>query len=168
MQLQFICSNGITPGGPNISLRHPDPNTLADTLRDGNCLFRAFSFLITGSESQHREVRSAILNHMLQNNDLFLLGNYVGVSDNHNSIAQYISTTGMNIGAWGTTVEILALSHLLRTRILSYTIPACTWQLHVPSHTDPSLSRFETDSDMAMFLYHTGNHFKVVRSIIRD
>ena len=33
-------------------------------MADGNCLFRALSYVITGSEDDHMAIRVAILNHM--------------------------------------------------------------------------------------------------------
>ena len=38
--------------------------TLRNTYGDGNCLFRAFSYIITGSENQHLEVRDALLSYI--------------------------------------------------------------------------------------------------------
>ena len=73
--LQFVISNRlIRPGGPNVDLR--PPNHINRIRGDGNCLFRSFSYIITGSEEQHMAVRIAILNHMI---DIahFLLGHYI-------------------------------------------------------------------------------------------
>ena len=92
---------------------------------------------------------------------------YVGIYPCYNSVDEYINDTQMNRnGAWGGSVEMFALAHLLDVRVISYSRENATWQLHAPSHVDPSLGIYESDSDAAMFLYHTGNHFKVVRSII--
>ena len=57
MGLQFHAKTRIRVGGPNISLTRPDMRTVKRIEGDGNCLFRAFSYLITGSESQHMAVR---------------------------------------------------------------------------------------------------------------
>ena len=57
----FQCQSG----GTNIVLTRPDMTTLRNTYGDGNCLFRAFSYIITGSENQHLEVRDALLSYML-------------------------------------------------------------------------------------------------------
>ena len=167
MGLRFIRVNGVSPGGPNVTLRHPNSSTLANTVGDGNCLFRAFSYIITGSQTQYNEIRTAVVTHMQLNSDLFMSSGYVGINVNHNSVDEYINDTQMDTdGAWGSAVEMFTLAHLLSTRIISYSRENGTWQLHSPSHVDPSLRIYESDSDCAMFLYHTGNHFKVVRSII--
>ena len=167
MGLRFMRVNNVSPGGPDIALRHPNISTLTNTLGDGNCLFRAFSYVITGTQTQHDEIRTAIITHMQLNSDLFMSSGYVGINVNYNSVDDYINDTRMDTdGAWGSSVEMFALAHLLSTRIISYSRESTMWQLHAPSHVDPSLRIYETDSDCAMFLYHTGNHFKVIRSII--
>ena len=55
--VQFVISNR-TPRGPNVDLR--PPNHIKRIKGDGNCLFRSFSYIITGSEEQHMAVRIAI------------------------------------------------------------------------------------------------------------
>ena len=49
--LRFIKSNGCTGGGTDVPLRAP--RSMHRIQGDGNCLFRAFSYAITGSERQH-------------------------------------------------------------------------------------------------------------------
>ena len=66
----------IRAGGPNISLTRSDMRTVKRIEGDGNCPFRAFSYLITGSESQHMAVR---LNHMINIAHL-ILDHHVPVS----------------------------------------------------------------------------------------
>ena len=101
------------------------------------------------------------------NSDFLVSTNSVGINVNHNSVDEYVNDTQMDIdGAWGSSVEMFALAYLLNTRIILYSRGSHTWQLHSPSRVDPSLWFYESDSDCALFLYHTGNHFKVVPSII--
>jgi hypothetical protein len=40
------------------------PHRVKHIVGDGNCLFRSFSYLITGTERQRAQVRAAILNHL--------------------------------------------------------------------------------------------------------
>ena len=54
MGLQFHARRRIRAGGP---LTRPNMRTVKHIEGDGNCLFRAFSYLITGSESQYMAVR---------------------------------------------------------------------------------------------------------------
>ena len=102
---------------------------------DGNCLFRAFSYIITGSESQHMAVRLAILSHMKMDQD----------------------------SAWGTDIEMLTLAHLLNTSILSYSVQHGSWQRYSPYHVDRSL--VDDFQQMSMYIVHDYNHFNVVCSI---
>uniref|UniRef100_A0A1X7TMU6 OTU domain-containing protein n=1 Tax=Amphimedon queenslandica TaxID=400682 RepID=A0A1X7TMU6_AMPQE len=51
----------ILPGSPTTPLSDERvPNSTLDVPGDGNCLFYALSYLITGSISQHCELRKAI------------------------------------------------------------------------------------------------------------
>ena len=52
-------------GGPNVVLKRPNLRTLVKARGDGNCLFRCFSYILTGSQDQHFAVRMAIVAHML-------------------------------------------------------------------------------------------------------
>ena len=54
--------------GPNVQLS--PPNTFKAICGDGNCLFQALSFIITGSEDQHLSMRSTIVQHMREIGDM--------------------------------------------------------------------------------------------------
>ena len=54
MGLEFVAGNGLNHGGPHVILKRP--RTVKSILGDGNCLFRCFSYIITGSEEQYRRV----------------------------------------------------------------------------------------------------------------
>ena len=78
---------------------------------DGNCLFRAFSYILTESEDQHLAVRYAALEHMINNAQYFLGHHLTG----HNSVQSYIASTGMDRdGTWGTDIEMLSLADLFQ------------------------------------------------------
>ena len=64
---------------------------------DGNCLFRSFSYLITGMQQYHYDVHSAIFAHM------FVI----------ESTEQYLQATRMNKpgGVWATDIEIYTFVH---------------------------------------------------------
>ena len=100
-------------GGPDCPLTNPNFKTVRRVFSDGNCLFRSFSMIITGSQEGHLAVRIAILRHMQSIAHLLL-----GVHVTQNSIAEYVQDTHMDMdGAWGTEVETLTLAHLLQTNI---------------------------------------------------
>ena len=60
--VNFVTKCDLGEGGPNVPLTHPRRCRLIKG--DGNCLFRSFSYLITGTEQQHAQVRQAIVNHL--------------------------------------------------------------------------------------------------------
>ena len=129
---------------------------------DGNCLFRSFSMVITGSQEGHLVVRMAILNHMQKIAGL-LLGGHV----TQNSIAEYIQETHMDMdGAWGTDVETLTLAHLLQTNIYVFDTSLDHWLLFSPYHLDHTLP--VNSSAKSMYLVHFPQHFEVVSSVTRE
>ena len=60
LNLRFIQPFERESGGPDVILTLPDTCCLRRIRGDGNCLFRAMSFIITGSESQHFEICTLI------------------------------------------------------------------------------------------------------------
>ena len=62
-ELPYHGPNGVTPGGPDVRLT--PPLTFKYIRGDGNCLFRCFSHIITGSQEHHLRIRQAIVHHML-------------------------------------------------------------------------------------------------------
>ena len=81
---------------------------------DGNCLFRAFSYVITGSEPQHSGIRYLIVEHLSSlvgtESETKLLN--TTISD-YNSIDDYISRTCMDQdGKWGTNGSACSLAKL--------------------------------------------------------
>ena len=127
---------------------------------DGNCLFRSFAYIITGSEDQHMAVRTAILQHMIDVGH-FILGHHVL---NYSSIQDYIADTNMDReSAWGTDIEMLTLPHLLQTPILSYNTQDRQWSKYAAHDLDRTLNNNVTQ--MSMYLLHRYNHFEVVCSV---
>ena len=108
--------NRVTPGSPDTPLTAPDMHRLRDTKADGNCLFRAFSVLLTSTEHAHRNVRLAIVQNLLDNEQLFIHNAALDCSD-HNSMEDYIVAYQMRSCGWGGTTEIFALAHMLGRRV---------------------------------------------------
>ena len=63
--IRFVCSTGFQSGSPDTVLTRPDLRSLRNVGADGNCYFHALSYIITGSETQHMEIREGILSYML-------------------------------------------------------------------------------------------------------
>ena len=64
----FVCS----PGGNDIILPRPNLCRLGTIEGDGNCIFCAFSYIITGSEGQHHKIQRLIVSHMLYISNLLI------------------------------------------------------------------------------------------------
>ena len=147
------------PGSPDTPLTAPDMHRLRDTKADGNCLFRAFSVLLTGTEYAHRKVRLAIVK--TTNNCLFTI---FDCSD-HSSMEDYIVAYQMRSCGWGGTTEIFALAHMLGRRV--YNSVEClvsrSWNENCPTLIDRSLD--SPSRKEALYIYHTGDHYKVVMSV---
>ena len=108
MGLEFVRRCDLGEGGLNVPLTRP--RRVKSILGDGNCLFRSFSYLITGTEQQHIQVREVILNHLCRIQHWML--NHI--STEYSSAIEYIRGTNMDRnGTWGSDIEILTLAHML-------------------------------------------------------
>ena len=76
------------------------PATLHNILGDGNCLFRALSYVITGRQVYHTVVRYKILDHMSSIENQLL-------PHMNMSLSNYIQLSGM--GREGLTLKFLLL-----------------------------------------------------------
>lgn len=158
--LNFVRSNGIVPGGPDVRLEAP--GEIRHIGADGNCLFRSFSFIITGSEEQHMPVRRAILQHMERIWHLLISGH---INPNLSSVASYTAATHMDIdGTWGTDKEIMTMAHLLHTSIHIYSVQHSVWQRFTPRDLDRALP-VSPINQMGMYIKHMYIHYEVVRSV---
>ena len=98
-----------------VHLHRPDLTTVVRIVGDGNCLFRCFSYIITGSQDEHFEICTAIVSHMrhiapyLEDAQCLEMGS---------SIEEYISNTSIDeVNSWATTNEMSVLAHLLKCNI---------------------------------------------------
>ena len=92
--LQYTTQTRVRAEGPTVPLTRPDMHSVRRIQGDGNCLFRAFSYILTRSEEQHLAVRHAVLDHMI-NNAQFFLGHHL---TGYNSVQSYIVWTKMAPG----------------------------------------------------------------------
>ena len=118
--LQFVCDNGYVPGGSAISLTYP--RTVQRIQGDGNCLYRALVYAITGSESQHYRLRCLIVEHLRSltgtEQELRLHGSLIG---NYDTVEEYIVHSQMDqLGSWGSEVEMALLAHRLGINVASF------------------------------------------------
>ena len=144
-----MCANGCAPGGSDVSLIYP--RTVQRIHGDGNCLYRALVYAITGSESQHYRLRCLIVEHLRSltgtEQELRLHGSLIG---NYDTVEEYIVHSQMDqLGSWGSEVEMALLAHRLGINVASFNATANTPPL------TPDLQHFRTTSmsDVDIYLF---------------
>lgn len=172
MGLQFREVFQCQRGGTNVILTRPNSATLHNVGGDGNCLFRSLSYVITGSEQQHLEVRTALVSYMLSI-ESFLVGygddgNYNYLQPfGHTTVQSYIDSTGMNrAGTWGSELEMMCLSHMLNTVVYSFGAGNNNWEVFAYNFIDRTLTCDYTQK--SIYLWFSSSHFKVVTSVIGE
>ena len=107
---------------------------------DGNCLFRALSYIVTGRQTDHHILRSKVIEH-IKTIEVYLLPHMKCSLENYLQKSQMRSS-----GTWGTDIEIFVAASLLSTDIFVYTNVdnAYRWQLFSKKMLDGSLP--ENDS----------------------
>lgn len=124
---------------------------------DGNCLFRAYSYLLTGSEAKHDVIRDRVCDYISDPTNWMKLHSYI---EDHNNGEQYILRNKMNLcGTWGTEVELFAFAQLTGKDIVVYTLDH--WLHYCSSGTMQHTSRnaFYLDNSM-------GNHYDAVLGVV--
>ena len=92
------------------------PGRVYITRGDGNCYFRAISYIITGSEENHLVIRNRVVQYMCGT-----------ISDKlqkylNQSVNNYVNLSSMaRNGVWATDAEIMATASLLEHDIVVYT-----------------------------------------------
>ena len=165
--VQFVCDNGCAPGGPNVAVTNP--RSIQVIQSDGNCLFRAFSYVITGSESQHYRIRCLIVEHLRSlvgtESETKLLNTTIS---NYDSIDDYIGGTRMEQdGKWGTNVEMVVLAHLLNFHIASFDVTSGSYSLWGDgNYLRPSVVFTEDCIKPTIFIYWplSRDHYNVILS----
>ena len=126
--------------------------------RDGNCLFRALSYIVTGRQTDHHILRSKVIEHM-KTIEVYLLPHMKCSLENYLQKSQMRSS-----GTWGTDIEIFAAASLLSTDIFVYTNVhnVYRWQLFSKKMLDGSLP----ENDSPIYIEHVnGVHYDVVLDI---
>ena len=165
LRLNYHNKNIVSAGGPHIPLTAPDRSTLVDTVGDGSCMFRAMSAIITGNQRQHKAVRRAIVNHMCDNQHLYI--HKVWLFDmQYPNMEAYVESNNMQQNGWGSQLELFALAHMLQRMVYTYTPHGgYHWACHCPSKVDPNIP--PPVRDQGLYLFHTGDHYKVVTSVLQ-
>nr|XP_047132569.1 uncharacterized protein LOC124811261 [Hydra vulgaris] len=130
------------------------PKQIHKTIGDGNCFFRAISYIITGSECSYEIIRKKVVKHMCThiNNEMTLYMNQ--------SIITYLNESGMSDNTtWATDAEIIGCASFMGIDIKVYSKygEKLKWLTYPCSLTLTQLS------EHAIFLDNsTAGHFNVV------
>ena len=127
------------------------PSSVYRIVADGNCLFRAVSYVVSGSQEHHRMLRKLVVEKMYD------MGCEFKRITGQNA-SEYVARTKMNEpGVWGTDVEILCA--LLKTPIFIFLLNDSVISLipHYPS----SFTEDFTESE-CIYLRNKRYHFGVV------
>lgn len=90
------------------------------TIADGNCLFRALSKALLGTENCHYLIRSKLLTFIYHNSTIFL----PHIEQRYKCKVQikHYCLSMDNRGVWGTEIELLAAATLLQVPVYTYTL----------------------------------------------
>ena len=130
---------------------------------DGNCLFRALSYAITGRQIYHTLVRHKTIQHMSTIEQLLK-------PHMNSSLNDYLNHSQMShLGTWGSDIELLAASHLLDTDIFVYTKVGLAYKWHKFSKCMLDGSLKLLNNKCAIYLNQTGGiHYDVVLDVKLD
>ena len=142
------------------------PHIRDSVLGDGNCLFRAISKEITGTEENHIAVRLAALGYLRENPSLISYGeptlNIDPCADpmrrvqlQEEAVSRYISTHHMDRSGWGTDFEIMLLASLLTIQIFSFSNhgESRQWVCYAPGFT-----RNRSACPYGIYVYNVTNY----------
>ena len=134
-----------------------EPFQVNTVIGDGNCLYRALSLEVVGTQNYHEQFRAKIVDFVLQNPSTF--EGYVG-----RDIGDYILEHSLPLRTWGTDAEIYAAATLLQTSIVVYTSvneARREWIQHPPLFSIPSI----VFSQENIYLRNLCGHFERVVSV---
>ena len=112
------------------------PTKKKDIDMDGNCFFRAISYILTGDQGEHMTVRNRIVDHMCK------IRNKLDGYGGEHLTDEYLSTMRLDGVKWAKSVEIMAAANLLGHDIVSYTKRgnSKTWLTYPASFSIQNLS----------------------------
>uniref|UniRef100_A0A914W5B2 OTU domain-containing protein n=1 Tax=Plectus sambesii TaxID=2011161 RepID=A0A914W5B2_9BILA len=144
----------------------PKPKNIGKIVADGNCLFRAFSFCLTGSESHYLAVRRALCDYM----ELYpsTWQPLVGTRTVSEYLDRAVRTSGISREHWGTEIEILAFANVFNCMIYVYNAHNSARNIKQYEGYGPRLRADRPATSIAdlttILLYNAHDHFEVVLS----
>ena len=136
----------VSPGSGDTPLTRPDLRSIKKIMGDGNCMFRALSRIVTGSQDQHSVIRAKIVQHMSDKASL-MLAHIVAIPrfEECTSVQDYVHITKMDLlGSWGTDIELLCFEHLTNICVFTYITVQSNWErfIHVWSPIEPDFVQY--------------------------
>ena len=147
-------------------LKYYQPWEADNIMRDGNCLFRCPSKIITGSQNSHLEIRS-IIARFIASEGSTRLGWYF--KSKRTTPCEYFFNENLVYceGIWGSDVEIMAASAILDADI--YVANDDYWQKGTLTRKVRwSLLRGSTNPNANIYITNYGQHFAPVISMINS
>lgn len=121
---------------------------------DGNCLFRALAYSITGTEIEHVKMRRDIVNG-LRTFENRLIGHFPAHKVSDISAEKYICNSQMNkLGTWGTDLEMLGFSLVFDVGVVTYHTEYRTWL---------NYDMRDNQNDNLVFLVYGSSHYNAVK-----
>uniref|UniRef100_A0A914UWQ7 OTU domain-containing protein n=1 Tax=Plectus sambesii TaxID=2011161 RepID=A0A914UWQ7_9BILA len=96
----------------------PKAKNIRKIIADGNCLFRAFSFCLTGSKSHHLTVRRVICDYIEFFSSVWQP--LVGTCTISEYLDRGVRYSGIGREHWGTEIEILAFADMFNCMVYVY------------------------------------------------
>ena len=116
-------------GSSDTPLTAPTARCVQHILGDGNCLFRSLSFVLTGSQQSHMNVRSLICEHMHKISRLML--SHISPCT---SVQEYISDSRTNVSTvWGSNREIYTFANMCQVNVYVYDMHRRSWSVYSPN-----------------------------------
>uniref|UniRef100_A0A914WH75 OTU domain-containing protein n=1 Tax=Plectus sambesii TaxID=2011161 RepID=A0A914WH75_9BILA len=144
----------------------PKPSNIRKIIADGNCLFRTFSFCLSGSEEHHLIIQRVICDYMEFFSSMWQL--LVGTCTILKFLDCGMHTSGIGREHWGTKIKILAFADMCNCMVYVYNDHDSTHKIkqYEDYEPRPRADRPATNTaDLTIFLlYNAHNHFEVVLS----
>ncbi|CAC5370129.1 unnamed protein product [Mytilus coruscus] len=141
----------------NINKMDPPSSTKSIT-GDGNCFLRAISYAISNRQECFRNVRKAIVNHLIMNAEMFRSF----LKPRFKTVQEHIQTLKMEENnVWGTELEIMACADLLKTYICTF------YNYSWIKYSSSQMCSNTKINVQVIYLHHQGgiNHHEVVTAV---
>uniref|UniRef100_A0A914PCH5 OTU domain-containing protein n=1 Tax=Panagrolaimus davidi TaxID=227884 RepID=A0A914PCH5_9BILA len=97
-----------------------------DVRGDGNCGYRALSYLLTGSQDFHWQIRMRVMEHVVQNHKMFWMegaDGYPAYVSSYNTLVKYPKARGVQRKHWASDIDFLGFARLANINVYLYNPP---------------------------------------------